>query len=1145
MGSPDLILQDLLAHDSWIRALARHLVSDEHTAEDLAQEAWVEVLEKPPHKVGRLTSWLGGVVRNLGAMRQRADTSRQKRERAAAKPERVPSVAEMRAREKMRFRVARAVFNLEEPYRSVVLYRYFENLSPRDISSLLDVSARAVEERLRRGLQKLRARLDREFGDRRSWCAALLPLVGQGTTAAGAAAGATSASLLSGALVMSTKIKIGIAVLVALGAAYALWPRDEVEPPEVPKAEIAQPVAPVAKKAGEAEPAVAKEGEATREAAKPQPEAAPEPISLEPARGSIVGVVTDQDGAPIAGASVKALRFIPGAVELQQLLETKTDKAGRYVLKPIQKRCAVEARAEGHYAEQRLASPFTRKDFVLGKPGILQGRVLIAATGGPCADATVAVYRFETRDHLEFVEPVLLRKTWLRPPTATTRSELSGYYRFGNLRPGPYQVRVLPLKHPSDHSGNEAVVVASGNATTHNLSVGRGVTISGRVTDRQNQAPIMGAKVCVLGNYRRVAVTGADGGYTLQGVEPRALILFKVEARGYIGADAQHPIGKSHGCTEVRDFELQPGVLVSGRVLGPDGEPVPGARVGRSSDVLRVPTEDAMISHFRGPATRTDSQGRFEVTHFASGRMRRVYAIKDGLAWGASEPFTATAGQARSDIVIRLGKGGSIVGRVVDQDGKSMPGAQLALFQRNEDRRVEFSRADGRFEFEAVPAGVYAMEVFPPGLVEENHSTYTRLTRDGITVGMGQKSEVKLVLRPGSHISGRVLDLCGVPVEGVAVKAMPESQMGRTSPFQHLSTRVTLTDARGQFRVEGLLPGQTYYLKAGKPGYNRPFVKGVPSGSSDTVFVLIAVRTLEGRVASSQGEPIPEFRIRGSRIRDPAGGKVNRSEFSVPFGLFADPAGRFRLSLIPGSYRIEAEAPGGLRSDSRTVEVSPHGKQPVVELVVRTGASVHGIVRTSSGIAVALARVRVLDLSVTPPKQVGGTTTGSDGRFKLDSLSPGSVRIEAFDGVSVQEIARVIELRAGSNLEADLTLHPGVQVAVTVRGPGKRPIDGARVMVQRADGVPLFLDLSRFKLMKAAAEASKAERRRLPNMAEAQKRINHSLEFTDANGCLAVLHLIPGDYRLRAAAPGYKPWTKTVRIGSGSSQTVEIVLEKE
>jgi hypothetical protein len=173
------------------------------------------------------------------------------------------------------------------------------------------------------------------------------------------------------------------------------------------------------------------------------------------------------------------------------------------------------------------------------------------------------------------------------------------------------------------------------------------------------------------------------------------------------------------------------------------------------------------------------------------------------------------------------------------------------------------------------------------------------------------------------------------------------------------------------------------------------------------------------------------------------------------------------------------------------------------------------------------------------------TGCGSIGVVAVDSLSAGNVRIEAFDPMSAQQMARLIELRSGTDLEADLALHPGVPVVVAVKGPGNRPIEGARVTVRRADGVPLFANLSRFKHTREAVEAAKADRSELPNVGEVQKRVERSLEFTDANGRLAVFHLIPGDYVITATAPGYKPWKKTVRIGSGASQTVEIVLEKE
>ena len=214
MGNRDFILQDLLAHDRWIRALARNLVKDEDAADDLAQEAWVEALEKPPRKGGRLSSWLGGLIRNLSATHQRVEVSRRKREQAVAKPESFPSVAEMRERQKLATRVAEAVFSLEEPYRSAILYRYFENQPPREIAARLDITVAAVESRLRRGLQKLRARLDRDFGDRKTWSAALLPLT---IPTAVEAAAATATSAITGALVMTTKGKLlAIVTVVAV-----------------------------------------------------------------------------------------------------------------------------------------------------------------------------------------------------------------------------------------------------------------------------------------------------------------------------------------------------------------------------------------------------------------------------------------------------------------------------------------------------------------------------------------------------------------------------------------------------------------------------------------------------------------------------------------------------------------------------------------------------------------------------------------------------------------------------------------------------------------------------------------------------------------------------------------------------------------
>ena len=76
MKDPNLLLEDLLAHDAWIRSLACRLVRDEHAAQDVVQDAWMEALEKPPRKPGPLRSWMRRVVRSYALMHHRSEAHR-------------------------------------------------------------------------------------------------------------------------------------------------------------------------------------------------------------------------------------------------------------------------------------------------------------------------------------------------------------------------------------------------------------------------------------------------------------------------------------------------------------------------------------------------------------------------------------------------------------------------------------------------------------------------------------------------------------------------------------------------------------------------------------------------------------------------------------------------------------------------------------------------------------------------------------------------------------------------------------------------------------------------------------------------------------------------------------------------------------
>ena len=118
--------EKLLAHSGWVQALARQLVRDESTADDLVQDTWLAALRRPPRRSGPLRGWLSTVLRNRARETHRRESRRVRRETEAALPERTLDAAEVVARADAHKDVVLAVLALEEPYRTTILFRYFE-----------------------------------------------------------------------------------------------------------------------------------------------------------------------------------------------------------------------------------------------------------------------------------------------------------------------------------------------------------------------------------------------------------------------------------------------------------------------------------------------------------------------------------------------------------------------------------------------------------------------------------------------------------------------------------------------------------------------------------------------------------------------------------------------------------------------------------------------------------------------------------------------------------------------------------------------------------------------------------------------------------------------------------------------------------
>ena len=299
----------LLAQAGWIRALAGALVRDPELAEDLAQETLTVAIERRPAELRSLRGWLASVLANLVRQVRRTEGRRPARESDGLdSPDR--AVSEERSSERLAISriVVQAVTELDEPYRTTVMLRYFDELPPRRIARLQGVPIKTVNTRLTRAHQKLCEHMREKLGDdHRSWVFALLVLIESRRTARPPI----------GAL----RAVVGVCVIAALGLVGS-WLADRANPgaPRAPAFDVGvsptlalDPTFQVGRSGGSRVPLGVSN---TQEPSSREPD--------EPSRASQLRVTaTDSTGTPLFAIP---LLFVPG--------QGGTDGEGRSIFEP-------------------------------------------------------------------------------------------------------------------------------------------------------------------------------------------------------------------------------------------------------------------------------------------------------------------------------------------------------------------------------------------------------------------------------------------------------------------------------------------------------------------------------------------------------------------------------------------------------------------------------------------------------------------------------------------------------------------------------------------------------------------------------------------------------------------------------------------
>lgn len=681
---------ELLAQAPWMRRLALALAGP-GGADDLLQDAWLASL---PGTAGieRPRAWLRRVLSNAARLQRRGEARRRAREQAAARAEALPSAADLAAEAELQERAVRCLLELDEPYRETLLLRFFRDLEPSEIARAQGVPASTVRNRLHRGLEQVRQRMDMcHGGSRKAWLGALLALPRDPAPLV-----STAAAAAAGGLLVSTKLVAGIATAI-VGAALVIWigsgPRSAS--PAQPQPDSALQVA-LADPLKEAE----RLGDADRE-----PRTASEPVEspdvdVAPLPERWDGRVVDRAGAPVSGARVWFLD--QNAVDRTWIARGPPEIAGddgRFRLSAADgARSALTLMAEhpGYLPAWAETDPGLLVDVVLAPAAVLEGVVLDRDSGLPLG-----------RTRLWFGDA-----SWRDGAYHWVTADDAGRFRFESAEAeGPIY---LSAAAPGRIFQQVLIEPEAGPVRRVEIRLAAAGKVEGLAVDLNTGAPVMRARIRVDWNTLVVGETGIQGRFALEGFSGEQVAI-ELSHPDY-SATTRRLVPNPEG---IELFPMVTGCALEGLVLGPDGNPVADSLVtviGIAPESLpkgyRTACEVPAGTFFHSvgglgnaPATRSDVHGRFQfaqLSPFSDYRELKATLFRDGPTAKAG-PFAFAKPGERLSVTIAFPTATGTIQGVFRIDGH--PARARLRWTGASSHGSGRANEDGRFRLEGVEAG--------------------------------------------------------------------------------------------------------------------------------------------------------------------------------------------------------------------------------------------------------------------------------------------------------------------------------------------------------------------------------------------------------------------------------------------------------
>ncbi len=593
-----------------------------------------------------------------------------------------------------------------------------------------------------------------------------------------------------------------------------------------PAASLVEPIVPPAR----TEPAVEESRQALPEAAEARGAFA----------GAIEGEIVDEADNPIAEARVSLVNARPNsfgpafyAMRNQDpprpASKVVTDETGRFRFERLDPRKDwMVVITHDRYMREEHGIPVpeqaVRKEKFILRPGITcSGTVRDGVTGQPIAEVLLAVdsplAAFNKRRSASRIE---------------ARTDPSGRYTFYNVSPGQ-QTLTISAPHYATQVHNNFSLVNQGDAPTtfknrqggaeleskeQDFELQPGKIIAGRVVSPEHDG-VPGIEVEAISQSGTIGSSGiatsaGNGEFLVEGLA-EGLYTVRVNAPGY-ETQTEQRVEAGETNLIITLFEQ---ATVLGRVVDASGRPLESftCKVRAVNEVSNA--YGAMVAQ---KAFHGAQNGAFEIPGVPEGTYV-VEGIASGYASSFSEPFTAIQGLVTADVVVRMSKGGSLRGRIVDSySGDPIAGAEVKTVDNmwvDEDLFQLFGElepsaltkatmrtdADGRFEIAVMTPGDYQVQV--------KARSYTPVFLNDVHIVEGQRTDLPTqTLSKGAVIRGVVYGKDRRVAPGASIMLTP---VDNSLLWMNRTVRA---DATGSYQIENAQAG-TYKLAASRPNQNN------------------------------------------------------------------------------------------------------------------------------------------------------------------------------------------------------------------------------------------------------------------------------------------------------------------------------------